>query len=121
MLSGYRNQGLFSGLDTIDGHWANSGENRPAIQPGELNNGDRYRLLVSMRLLGQDQVSVDVSLDGRPYLPHWEGSITSFNVRAEWTLPVPKRPGLGVWQGNVVFHSVRLRMISGTATPGAAA
>ncbi len=118
-LSGDTGHGPGSGLDTLDGRDFPNPQNPTSKHPGGLENDHRYRLLLSVRPLPDHRVSIDVALDGQPYLPHWTGGISSLGVRDAWSLPDPKRPGLGVYESRVIFHSVRLRMISGQATTDA--
>jgi hypothetical protein len=70
-------------------------------------------LLVSVRLLPENRASIDVSLDGALYLPHWEGKRSSLDLNAFWSLDHLKKAALGVLDGQVTFHTVQLRMISG--------
>jgi hypothetical protein len=115
MLSGFLEKGSISALDLVDGHWAVDAAHPSRRVPGKLENGHSYHLAIRVRLLANDRVSVDTLLDDKPYLPRWEGNQSALKPRPEWALPTPKRIGLGVWKSRVVFHSVRLRMISGHA------
>jgi hypothetical protein len=105
-----------SGLANIDGHAPSDAANPTRVQPGQLENGHRYKLLVSVRLLGDRRASVDVFLDGKQYLPHWVGSVNSLSTHEAWRLPHSRRFGLGSHENVAVFHLVRLRMISGQAS-----
>jgi hypothetical protein len=107
--------GEVSGLMTVDGHDVRDRNNPTSLRPGELENGRRYRLSISVRILADDQASVDVSLDGKPYLPHWEGNPNTLGEHWFWEMPNPKLLGLGSGCA-VTFHSARLRVVSGQAT-----
>ena len=43
-------------------------------------NRHRNRLLFNVRLVDKDNATINVSLDGKPYLPDWQGNPES------WTL-----------------------------------
>jgi hypothetical protein len=119
MLSGYAQEGGISALETIDGHYADQSENPTVMRPGKLENGHRYRLVISVRLLAADQASVDVTLDGARYLPNWTGGRASLGARDQWTLLNPRYVGFGVLNSRVTFYSARLRMVSGHASTDA--
>ncbi len=114
VLSGW--SGNASGLIIVGGHDASDEANPIAVRPGNLENGHRYRLLVSLRILADDRASLDVSLDGKPYLPHWEGDSAALSNQSTWEMPQPGELGIGAHQNDVTFHSARLRMISGHAS-----
>jgi hypothetical protein len=114
ILSGW--DGRASGLDLINGHLANDPGNLIAVRPGNLENGRRYRLLVSARVDSEDHASVDVLLDGKPYLPRWAGDPAALVVSADFSIPNSSGLGLSAWQCGVTFHSARLKMISGSAS-----
>ncbi|HEX3997032.1 MAG TPA: hypothetical protein VHX65_00605 [Pirellulales bacterium] len=107
--------GELSGLMMVDGHDANNSNNPIVVRPGTLENGHRYRLLVRTRLLADHRASIDVSLDGRPYFPHWEGDDASLSYQRDWVMPDSKRLGLGAYLSEITFHSARLKMVSGDA------
>ena len=112
--------GSGSGLMVLDGHFAWVAENPISVRPGTLENDHRYRLSVSVRTIAGNRASVDVSLDGKPYLPHWEGSPTSLRAHEYWTMPNSKGLGFGT-SAAVTFHSVKLRVVSGHASVDPAA
>ena len=113
LLSGWG--GGVSGLSMVDGVLPDHVKNPTSKRPGTIENGRRNKLVVSVRSLAGDKASVVVSLNGEPYLPRWEGDPTSLQLAGDWTLRHSNRPGLGVFQDRIVFHSVRLRMITGAA------
>ena len=103
--------GRWSGLYIFEGHDYDAG---PAnTQPGTLQNGRRYRLQISVRLQQEDNGTIKVSLDGKPYLPDWQGNPGSWSVDRLWGVTSPGRVAIGQFQGQVTFHSIRLRMASG--------
>ena len=59
--------------------------------------------------------SIDSFLQGKPIWPQWKGPISDLLTFAGWSLPTAKRIGLGAWNDKVLFHSVRLKVISGEA------
>ena len=116
MLDGYN--GSLSALDVVDGHLPDNPLNPTAKHSDALENGRRYQILLSVRRPSADHASVDVSLDGKPFLPHWEGNPASLTPHTGWwAMPHADWLGLGVFKSKVTFHSVRLRMLSGQATP----
>ncbi len=105
-----------SGLDRIDGKRPTDEGNPTTIRPGTLVNGHRCRLLISVRIPQPEHASVDVSLDGKPYLPHWEGNPALLSLDAGWRMPDVRQLGLAAWSTRVTFHSMRLKLIAGQAT-----
>ena len=83
-----------------------------------LVNGQRHSLLISVRLPKPKVATIDMSLDGKPYLTQWQGKPGSCSVPESWSLPHPQRAGIGQRLGLVTFHAVRLRMVSGQASLG---
>jgi hypothetical protein len=91
-------------------------ENNPtSTRPGALENGRHYKVSISVRLPQPDRASIDVSLDGKPYLPHWEGRLSSLHLNTDWWMQHSRRPGLATFEGRVTYHAMRLRMVSGHA------
>ncbi len=118
-LNGF--SGLAGGLMYLDGRDANNPANPIVVRPCILENDHRYRMLVSVRLLPNGRASLDFSLDGKPYLPHWEGDPSQLSDYWAWELANPNRLGFGASRSEVSFHSARLRMVSGQATSVAGA
>jgi hypothetical protein len=114
LLSGWK--GGDSGLMDLDGRDAGNRQNPIAVRPGPLENGRRYRVLVGVRLLADNRARIDVSLDGKPYLPRWEGDLATLSENHLWLMRKPRRLGFGAYQCDVTFHSIRLRMVSGHAS-----
>jgi hypothetical protein len=105
--------GEVSGLFDVDGVDAGDPRNHFAVRPGRLENNRRYQMLLSVRSLSADHATVDLSLDGKPYLPHWEGNPASLSVNHHWGLESPR--GLALCGNTLTFHSARLRLLSGHA------
>jgi hypothetical protein len=128
VLGGWK--GGASGLMDVDGRDAMNPGNPIAVRPGPIETGHRYRASVRVRILSKARAIVDVWLDGKPYLPHWEGNPPALSNNAYWALPNPNRLGLAAQETDATFHSARLRLVSGSAeldsdeqatdTPGAA-
>jgi predicted Ser/Thr protein kinase len=113
-LSGW--EGVASGLMEVDTHGANEPENPTSVRPGVLANGVRHHLSISARMLPGDSGSVDVALDGKPYLPHWEGKLGELRMPNYWGVGYPRRIGIGSSKSLIIFHSAQLRMVSGHAS-----
>ena len=114
ILSGW--DGRVSGLENLSGYAAIDARDPIAVRPGNLQNGHRYRLLVSARIDSDDHASVDVWLDGKPYLPHWAGDPAVLSLEPGWLFPNPRGLGLAAAATGVTFHSARLKMRSGSAS-----
>lgn len=82
--------------------------NRIGVEPSVLTNGQKYAILVTVRLKGED-ATVQVSLDGKPHL-NWSGKQKAVSVEG-WSA---KPFAIGTHEA-ATYHSVRLRPISGTA------
>jgi len=119
ILSSYA--GAASGLENIDGHDASFPGNPTSLRPGRIENGHRYKMLVSARLLSNNRASIDVSLDGKPYLPRWEGDLSALSLSQQWSMPNPRQFGLVAYHSDVTFHSARLRTVFGHAPTDAGA
>ena len=113
VMSGW--DGKASGLAEVDRRLPLDENNPTSTQPGMLENGRRYKVSISVRLPQPDQASIDVSLDGKPYLPHWEGKLSSLRLNTDWWMQHSRRPGLATFDGRVTYHAMRLRMVSGHA------
>jgi hypothetical protein len=102
-----------SGLDQVNGLSPADARNPIAVRPGGLENGHRYQLFVSVRVNADDDASIDVSLDGKPYLPQWTGNPTTPSHDDDGH---PSELGLGANNCGVTFRSAKLDMLSGSAT-----
>lgn len=89
-------------------------DNRIRVEPSVLTNGQKYAVLVTVRLRGED-ASIQVRLDGKPHL-NWSGKQAAVSLKG-----VPANRFAVSTHELVRLHSIRLRPISGnvavTATP----
>ena len=84
------------------------------VAPAPLANGTPHVLEVAVRA-ARNPATIEVRLDGQPYFT-WQGPASSATVWDPFGLPNPKCLGLGSWNAmEVVFKSVKVRMLSGTA------
>ncbi len=105
--------GKVSGLSRINDKGSN--ENETTVRPGNLENGRLYALAVKVALEA-DNVSIDVQLDGRPYI-NWKGAVGALTPSPSWRIPAAGAIGVGASNCKVEFRSARLRMLSGEAKP----
>ncbi len=119
MLGG--GDGTACGFDTVDGRRPFQAGNPTYAHLPEIASGQECVLLVRVRIQAADQASIDVLLNGKPLLPHWQGNPAALAVFSAWTMPKLDHPGLGAWDARATFSYARLRMISGHATVDASA
>jgi serine/threonine protein kinase len=98
---------MLDGLLLRDGHFT--------LRPSVIENGRRYRLLISVRVPKPDVATIDMSLDGKPYADQWRGRPQACSLSGGWVPRRPKHAAIGHRLGTVVFHSVQLKMVSGSA------
>jgi hypothetical protein len=103
--------GSLSGIFDIDGRPAQSNES--GFRPGTVENGKRHLIKIRVQPRG-DEVAVDSTFDGHPYV-HWHGLARRLTTTKNWKPPQIHQPALGVWD-SVVFHNLRFKLLSGTAT-----
>ncbi len=103
--------GVAHGLEFINGK--NCADNETSVKPGALQNNRVYSLHIRVSL-EKDLAQVQAELDGSPLIS-WRGPVSAFS--STWKLPRQNTIGLASWASNVVYHSVRLRMLSGEARP----
>ncbi|MGA2031011.1 MAG: hypothetical protein ABSG68_02040 [Thermoguttaceae bacterium] len=112
LLSGWH--GEASGLEAIDGKGAN--ENVSTRRGGDgLANERRHTLLARVRP-SQDPATIDVVLDGEPYI-HWDRTQGALSTSRVWSLPQPNLLGLGGCQVGLTVHAVRLSVVAGKVYP----
>lgn len=99
------------GIELIDGESVHA--NRTTRRPGILVNDHLYLAQVSVRLQGE-QSQITVYLDSEP-CTNWTGSPHALDLHKSWALGTTGMPGLGLHGSKVVFHAVRLRMVSDDA------
>ncbi len=83
------------------------------VKVGKLQNGRKYSAHVQVLVRGDD-AQVTVSLDGKRVLG-WTGPHAALTRSPDWSLPRRQGLGMGTWCSNVVFHTAKLKMLSGTA------
>jgi hypothetical protein len=86
--------------------------NRIHVEPSVLTNKQKYAILVTVRLKGED-ATVQVCLDGSEHL-RWSGKQKAVFTEGWAKLPA-KQMAIGA-NDAVVFHSIRVRPVSGKAT-----
>jgi hypothetical protein len=83
--------------------------------PTPIRSGDETVVLARVTPTG-DQAEIDVKLNGNPLI-HWKGPVTSLPSPEWWAMPNAKCPGVVSSGVKSVWHSARLRMLSGEAKP----
>ena len=83
------------------------------VKIGNLQNGRKYSAHVQVLVRGDD-AQVTVSLDGKRVLG-WTGPHVALTMSPDWSLPRRQCLGMGTWCSNVVFHTAKLKMLSGKA------
>lgn len=106
-LSGWG--GSVHGLSNVDGREAR--DNATTVRPGTLANDRRYRLLLQVRVEGEN-AAITAMLDG-DRLISWSGKQKSLSPFGAWDRPW--QPGLGTADGQTRFHAARLRLVAGRA------
>jgi hypothetical protein len=106
-------EGHVSGLGRIDGRGVTDPLNPAVRRPGGLVNAQRYKALISVRLLPSSQlddhdVLIDVWLDGRP-LVRWTGRESSLSLDPAWSLPERGHVAIGANMSSVTFHTLQVR------------
>ena len=104
--------GQYHSLGTFDGKGPDDPKNPTRLQPGILTNGRKYTLLAGVRLKGED-AAVDICLDGSPLI-RWSGKQSSVNASSRWSPNLKSQPALMTIEP-VIYHSARLRLLSGKA------
>jgi len=77
---------------------------------GKLTNGVKHTLEITVRLLGKDRASIDVTLDSKPYIK-WAGLQSDLSPDRAWRLRDPGALGLGAYNAVIVFHSCQLKTL----------
>ena len=103
--------GAYSGLSDIDGKTA--GTPNPSSIKSERRKGPvaedvKTLLKISVRLNGDD-ASVKTTLNGKKFIS-WAGKQSSLSLFSNWRMP-SRNFALGAYSSQVVFHSVRLKML----------
>ena len=66
--------GTNNGLDSLDWRHVEDDANPTKVFTKELANGRVYRLGIQVRMLPAGAASIDATLDGKSFLPRWEGA-----------------------------------------------
>jgi len=103
--------GRFRGIELVNGQGGNN--NEATRRPGTVVDRQRYTLLVSVRTDGTN-ARIDGRVNGQPSIS-WSGPVASLMAPGGWGIPQANRPALGANQSTMVFHSARLRLITGNA------
>lgn len=103
----------FSGLTRI-GNWG-VGPSNPTFRELFLQNGRRYRTMISVRLDG-GRTKISVMLNDEPHI-NWDGRLRGVGLHPRASLPNRLRPGLGGGEA-LVFHRARIRVVDDGTTPG---
>lgn len=116
-LNSYSSRGGFNGMSMIDGKTVyNSGKGNPTTLRGKkLTNGRVHRVAVRVEVSGE-VAKVEADLDGKR-LVKWSGKQTRFSMPPPWKLPDNRLFGSGMWDSEVDFHEMKLRMLTGKAVP----
>ena len=88
--------GHIGGLESIDSRRAFDKANPITASSPVFENDHTYHLLAKVRVSSADHASIDVLLDGKPYLPHWEGDPATLSVSQDWAMPTVDHLGLGL-------------------------
>jgi hypothetical protein len=113
---GYTDEGYSaSGLELVNG--AAFAHNGTTVQPARLPNGRLHEVHVKV-LLKDEEADINVQVDGKPYI-RWKGPPSAITPPAMWGSDKPPAGlGVGADHANIVFHTMRLRMISGQLRRG---
>lgn len=112
ILSGV--SGKVSGINLIDGRYADDPLNPTQRVPGTLNNGRTYQVRIEVRK-NKSKVSLAIFLDGQRHVS-WSGEVSQLNVDPSWRPDETFRFGLGHGRGtDVTFQKMNFRLVSGEA------
>jgi len=107
-----QNLGGQAGAAGLDGGSAEG--NLTVVKGMKLTTGRRNRLDVQVRRRGT-HVTVEAAWNGRQFV-RWAGDQSLVAPPSHWSLPEKHCLGLTGRSIRVVFHSVKVRVVSGTAT-----
>ena len=95
-----------SGLESMNG--INVGKSSIAVRPGTLENGREYAVDIKVTLRGEE-AEIVATVDNKPF-QQWKGPVSALS-NDSWSMPNPKYPGVGAWQGcNTIFRSAKILM-----------
>jgi hypothetical protein len=101
-----------SGLEMINGKNIN---NETRVKPSNIENGQPYTVNICV-IADEARTEITVLLNGKPYTK-WAGPQQALSPNPPWALRNSRCLGIAAGDSNVVFQSVRLRMLSGKAWP----
>lgn len=87
----------------------------PVLMNGGLGYREDYVFNIRVVLSGK-QAELTVTLNNEPYL-QWKGPVAIVTYPDQWGVKDITRISLCIYTGEVQFKSLRLRMLSGKATP----
>jgi len=102
----------WSGIDRINGRRPGDKAN-PTSVIINIKNNRRYSAVISVRHHLNQEATIRVSLDGK-VLFTWNGPAAAVSLNPDWKRLWPSNTlGLGAFCTQTVFHSARLRVVSG--------
>jgi hypothetical protein len=104
-----------SGFEQIGGVDAAGQEDEKIARKDGIVNGEVYVYLVRVKLEKNRQAAVTITENGKPFTS-WRGDISKLGSHDAWKLNKPNNLALGAHQSEVVFRSLRLKMLDGKAT-----
>jgi len=104
-------KGGYYGLETIGGKGVR--ENATTRRQGGLERGREHHFAVKVTREGGG-VAIEAALNGRSII-NWKGPASALSAHSCWSMPNRMTPGLCTYGSQVIFRSVRLRMLSGEA------
>jgi hypothetical protein len=104
--------GKTSGIQLIDGQHVDA--NPTKTSPAGIVKNRRHSVFVRVEL-AEDAARLSIALDGRPYIV-WQGRQSSLSQGPAVVMPNPRAIGLGAHGSQIIFHTARVRMLSGSGT-----
>ena len=106
--------GKCNGMELLHDRSADDPKNPTARKPGVIQNGRRYKVLIGVRLNGENAL-IDVVLNAKKHMRAF-GTLDGLSLPLRWNLDDPTRPGLGAVDSSVKFIRARIRLIDGRAS-----
>jgi hypothetical protein len=111
-LGGWGNS--VSGFEEIGGVNAAGQDDPKLARKDGITNGEVYVYLIRVKLEKNKRAAVTVTENGKPFVS-WRGDIARLGTHEAWKLTKPNNVALGAHQSEVVFRSLRLKMLDGKA------
>ncbi|MFT5127262.1 MAG: hypothetical protein ACI8W8_000863 [Rhodothermales bacterium] len=108
VVSGWK--GKVSGLAYLNGKDA---ARNLTTRDGQLSNGDKHALALTVNVLQNDHARITVTLDGQDYM-NWEGPTSALKPDRQWRLQSPHALGIDAYNAAIVFHSCRFQLLDST-------